>query len=159
MRAHRWVFSILCLSLAACDMLMARTGARDRMISQIDRNRQQWQSLAIQDYDFTFLLLCDCTFATLGYVRVEVRGGDVARVTDGGTTDLTSQPGMKWPTVDSLFARARAMMTDEDNIVQLNFDTAYFFPSYVEGRMGRTGEIVRFTAEEFARLTTGARHQ
>lgn len=145
--------------LSACDMLMARTGARDRMIGQIDRNREHWQSLAIKDYDFTFLLLCDCASATLGYVEVEVRGGNVVRVTDGGTEDMTSQPGMKWPTVDSLFARARFLMADEDNIVQMNFDTAYFFPNYVEARMGRTGEILRFTAENLAPVATGARHQ
>ena len=159
MRAHRWVFPILCLTLAGCDMLMARTGTRDRMIAQIDRNRQHWQSRGIADYDFTFLLLCDCAAATLGYVEVEVRGGNVFRVTDGGSTDMTGQPGMKWPTVDSLFVRARALMADEDNIVQMNFDTAYFFPSYVEARMGRTGEILRFTADGFSLVATGARHQ
>jgi len=65
-------------------------------------------------------------------VRVEVRADTVSRVTDAAGTDITAQSGMSWPSVDSLFARAHAVIANRQLTIQLQFDTQYHYPRLID---------------------------
>jgi hypothetical protein len=142
---------LLCAALAGCDFFAAPTSDfRERAAEELAVREVKWDSLAIHDYDFSYIKDCDCPTATPTAVRIEVRGDNVSRVTDDIGTEITAQTAMRWPTVDSLFARARAMISDQSVTITVVFDTTYHFPGIAQTFNERTGDLVRHTASALA---------
>lgn len=145
--------SVLPLALA-CAAFGPSDSFRERVAEQVRVNEARWKSLGFHDYDFTYGKLCDCLSSTLP-VRISVRADTVERVLDATGTgeDVTARTGMDWPTVDSLFARARAMLADHSVTIQLIFDPDYGYPTGTQSYRERTGDLVRHTAEFLAPVT------
>lgn len=145
---------VLCVTIGACDFFSEPTSDfRERARAQLDRREFLWDSLALHDYDFSYLKQCDCPSATESGVKVTVRADTVDAVADDIGTDITGQPGMRWPTVDSLFARARAILADESVTVQILFDSTYHYPIMVESFRQADGELIRHVSGGLVPLT------
>lgn len=134
---------------AACSPLGPNGDSNQQALVQVQRNQASWDSLALRYYDFRYAKLCACPSAT-GVVDVHVRNGAVVSVTDTTGLDVTEQPGMEWPTVDSLFARARAVLANPGLTTLLEFNVQYHYPAVVESFETSTGKLVRHTASDLA---------
>lgn len=144
----------LILLVAGCDFFSEpKSDFRERATEQLRLKELLWDSLAIHDYDFNYVKFCDCPSATPGAVRIEVRGDAVSRVTDDLGTEITSQTAKQWPTVDSLFARARAVLGDHSVTATIFFDTAYYFPMFIQSSRQSSGDLVRHTAGGLTPIT------
>ena len=143
----------LTVAVTACDFFQdPDSGFRERAARQLAQAERSWDSLAVHDYDFSYLKQCDCPSASTA-VRIEVRGDNVQRVTDEAGVDLTGQTSMQWPTVDSLFARARAILADESVTVQILFDSVYSFPVLVQSFREANGELIRHVSDGLVPIT------
>ena len=94
-------------------------------LAELAVHRERWQRLAIRDYDY------DVTYANEWFppksVRIEVRDGNVTRVTDRSTGEIILANG--WPTVDSLFARAERNLREPERVVELRYDPLQHYPT------------------------------
>ncbi len=137
---------LLVAAVAACSLLEEpKSDFRVRATEELHRHQAIWDSLAIQDYDFSYAKACDCLSAS-SPVQIEVRGDLVQRVTDDVGSDVTTRPGMRWPTVDSLFALTQAMIEQETGTIEILFDTTYHYPLLAQAFNSRTGNLLRYSA-------------
>lgn len=137
---------------SACTLLSGPDDDVDSFFIERLRQREaSWDSLGVHDYDFDYAKSCVCPSAT-GQVRIEVRGDAVTRVTDEAGKDLTAETAKQWPTVDSLFARARAALADERLTVEIQYDSAWFFPRSIQLFASSSGSLIRHTAGGLARV-------
>jgi hypothetical protein len=114
--------------LAACDW-PGIFGSDD--IDRLRKRRQQWDALAIRDYDFDYQRSCFCDPASIVPVRIEVRDDLVFRVLHRTTgEDLTALHYAGWPTIDSLFVRTERNARGDYNL-EIDYDPRFYFPSRV----------------------------
>lgn len=93
------------LILASCD---SSTGPEFGQLANLVKQESKWKSQDLHDYLFHY----HHEFAgTIQDARIYVSGDRVVEALDPTTgADLSLEPGFAWPTVDSLFARARAAL-------------------------------------------------
>ena len=116
---------LLAVVLAACGI---SDPAPTEALARLNLEREKWQRLSIRDYDF------DVTYTNEWFpaksVRIEVRGGSVAKVTEKSTGDALESSG--WPSVDSLFARAERNLREPERIVELRYDPIHHYPTLID---------------------------
>lgn len=116
------------MALAACDSSTAPpSGAR---LLELTRQESKWKSQDLHDYLFDY----QHQFAgTAQAARIYVSDDSVVGATNITTgSALSLDPSSAWPTVDSLFARARAALAAKDVNVSVNYDASLGYPTSID---------------------------
>ena len=118
--------ALACPALVSC----AITGISGRSGDDLElaRNRQRWASAAIRDYEFEFHRSCFCVPETTEPVRITVRNHLVSTVVRTRDGQLATTSGVRWPTVDSLFADVDALSASEPERLVVDYDPTYGYP-------------------------------
>ena len=120
------------LALGACSVIWL--DSRDRDLRDLDRHRDQWRAQQIHAYGFEYSRSCFCPTEITRRVRIDVRADTLFRVTDVQTgADVTHIQYARWPTIDSLFASARRIISDTDWKYQIDYDPTFRYVSRLSG--------------------------
>ena len=117
------ILLILVLSLSAC-------GAR----SELDRNREKWESSGVSHYRFELTISCFCPFMDIIPVVVEVKDGKILSMTGADGKPLTGEFRATFEqagTVEALFAIAGANLAEADK-VEITYDLQYGYPASIK---------------------------
>lgn len=116
------VLLVLALSLSAC-------GAK----SELDKNREKWESLGVKHYRFELTISCFCPFMDVIPVTVEVKDGKIVSITDVSGQPLREEFRETFgeaATVEGLFAIAEENLSNADQ-VEVTYDAKYGFPASI----------------------------
>ena len=105
------VLLILTLALSAC-------GAN----SELDQNREKWDSSGVSHYRFELTISCFCPFMDIIPVVVEVKDGKILSMTGADGKPLTGDFRATFEeagTVEALFAVAQANLAEADEVLLL----------------------------------------
>lgn len=121
------VLVVAALVVGACES-STRPGMVD--LAALAQREAQWQGQELHDYSFEY----HYEFAgAMEAVRITVRSDTVASVVDlqtDSTLSLDARYG--WPTVDSLFARARQALASTDVDVVVSYDSRLGYPTRID---------------------------
>ncbi len=123
--AMRVVASLLLIviTVAGCRDVPTSPGVQGDLAMQ----RLLWVSRAIDDYDYDLTFRNEWVPATTA--RVEVRGGEVVKLTLLSTGEVQTTPGHAcWRTVDEIFDLATVMRADTARVVQLGYHAKLAYP-------------------------------
>ena len=124
------IISMMIFILAAC----APSGAGG---SELERNRQTWESAGISHYRFELNLSCFCAFHDQMPLAVEVKNGEVVSITavDGNPVsadDPNYRHFINLGTIDRLFAELDDVIGSADaGEVTVTYDDTLGFPTEV----------------------------
>ena len=121
------ILLLLAFILAACSF-----GSR----SELDKNRQRWQSAGITHYRFTLFIGCFCPFSDQMPITVEVQNGEVISMkASDGTPIAATDPGYetfsRHATIDRIFSTLEAGLAGDADEVTVTYDPTYGFPSEI----------------------------
>ena len=121
--------------VASCDILSPKEiDFRQRAIEEVIRRQGLWEVMDLHSYDFDYQRDCaPCSAAALQPVQIHVRNDVITRIVDATGGDVTPQPDIPWPTVDSLYLWTRQLLDDRRFAVEIEFDTVQNFPKHVRG--------------------------
>jgi hypothetical protein len=121
--------------VSSCLLTSEPIDFRQRALDETNRREGLWEAEDVHDYDFDYVLSCECSSTATQPVTIEVRNDQVSRVlTASAGTEVDPAPGVSWPTVDSLFIWARETIANRDLAISVTFDTTYHFPARVAGQ-------------------------
>ena len=113
---------ILTLTLSAC-------GGK----SELNENRDKWDSAGVTHYRFELTISCFCPFMDVMPVVVEVKDGQIVSLTDVNGQPLREdfrETFEKAATVEGLFAVAEDSLSNADQ-VEVTYDARYGFPTSI----------------------------
>jgi hypothetical protein len=113
---------ILTLTLSAC-------GGK----SELNKNREQWDSLGVSHYRFELTISCFCPFMDVIPVTVEVKDGKIVSMTDVNGQPLRAEFRETFDeaaTVEELFAIAEENLSNADQ-VEVTYDAQYGVPTSI----------------------------
>lgn len=102
------------------------TSPRDQVARGLAQRETQWKAAAVHAYAFDY---DDSATVNKTPVRIEVQADTVARVVARETGAELSRAG--WPTIDTLFVRAHAVVGNGQYQVLISYDTQYGFPTRI----------------------------
>jgi hypothetical protein len=111
------------------------TGPERRMdqLRQLQQYQARWRSLGIHDYSFDYRMTC-CWFRT--HVRYVIRADTVESAVE--LDSLPSPNPLPQITIDTVFARARAIVIAPDYTLRIVYDTSRWYPA-VTGALSVVG--------------------
>ncbi len=113
---------------AACDSSTAPP-AGDRL-AELAQAESKWNGQGLDDYFFDYYSRLG---GTIEAARIYVNADSVAAAIDSATgKELSLGPDDAWPTVDSLFARARAALASKDADASVSYDAALGYPARID---------------------------
>ena len=137
--------SLVCvIALAACE---------NSVESQLEQ--QQWEALAIRDYQFEYLVSCFCGFNGPNPALITVRAGSVTKVEPvGGGTPVTGSLN-SWPTIDSLFVVISRAGATNPNVLDVEYDETYHYPRKIEidHREATADDEITYRVDKFIPLS------
>jgi hypothetical protein len=116
------IILILTLTLSAC-------GGK----SELDRNRDKWDSSGVTHYRFELSISCFCPFMDIVPVVVEVKDGAIVSMIGANGQPLSGDfrtTFEKAATVEGLFAIAEDSLSNADQ-VEITYDALYGFPASI----------------------------
>ena len=115
------------LIVTSCD---SSTGPAFGALAALVKQESKWKSQDLHDYLFHY----HHEFAgTVQDARIYVSDDRVVEALDPATgAELSLDPGFAWPTVDSLFARARAALVSRNVHASVTYDAALGYPMSIE---------------------------
>lgn len=123
MRCRPFTWSVLLVAVACSSPLSPREQG-DRDLAQ---HQAKWHAAGVHAYAFDYDVIA---MAQRPGVRIEVRGDTVARVVDRATG--AELPTAGWPTIDSVFAEARAALARTEYHARVMYDGTRGYPTRVE---------------------------
>jgi hypothetical protein len=116
------------MAVAACDSSTAPPS--EARFPELTRQESKWKSQGLHDYLFDY----QHQFAGAAQAaRIYVTGDSVVGATDITTgSALSLDQSSAWPTVDSLFARARAALASKDVKVSVTYDASLGYPTSID---------------------------
>jgi hypothetical protein len=128
MRIRTLAVVVAALIAVDCDSSTAPpSGALPVDLAQAE---SKWKSQEVHDYFFDFHHQFG---GAIEAARIYVSSDNVAAAVDSATgKDLPLDPGLAWPTVDSLFARARAALESKDVEVSVSYDATLGYPTHID---------------------------
>ena len=118
--------------LLACQKSATGPDRRIEQLHQLDQTQARWRSLGIHAYSFDYWMTC-CWFRT--HVRYVVRDDTVASAV---ALDSISPNPPAPITIDTVFARARAIVVAPDYTLRIVYDTSRWYPA-VTGALSVVG--------------------
>jgi hypothetical protein len=103
-------------------------GLRDSLHAEIRKHREMWRAGGVLDYHFLLRASCFCP-GQQGWLLLEVRDGQVARVWDRGGKPAPLTADNKY-TIDRLFDLLE-QNADQDDVVAVAFDDRWHYPAYI----------------------------
>lgn len=125
-RARSILSLIAGATIAAVGGCHSSTSPSDALARTLARREAQWHAAGVHDYSFDFDV---DAMVNSPPVRIDVRGDTVARVVVRATGAELSRAG--WPTVDSLFGRARALIGGAQYHPIVTFDATLGYPTLI----------------------------
>lgn len=123
MRLRPLLALAIAFALTACDILNPKIPDQHKiLLDEVNRREFLWKSAAIHHYDFDYQRSCFCGPTITQMVTIEVRDDVIQRVLDAQGAEVLPEQGVSWPTVDSLFVWAEAMVANREAIVEIEFD-------------------------------------
>lgn len=124
-----FVVAALAGLIAACS---SSTGPVD--LEQLDAAQARWAQRSFADYSYEARIICFCTPEVLNRVRVEVRGDQIATVTDVATDQPVPRAFWdSWRTIDDLFARIRLGPLSSNTVrIDAVYDADLGFPRDID---------------------------
>jgi hypothetical protein len=122
---RRLFYIITVLTLAACSL-----GNR----SEIEQNKEKWQSQGISHYRYHLFVGCFCVFSEDMPLIIEVQDGKAVSMEyqSGNEIDSSNREIFrKYETVDLIFAELEAALNGAADEVTVKYDPTYGFPSEV----------------------------
>jgi hypothetical protein len=113
--------------LAAAVGCHSSTSPSDALSRELARREAQWRAAGIHEYAFDYDV---AAMVNTPPVRIEVRADTVAHVVVRATGQEVPRQG--WPTVDSLFARARALVANDQYHPTIAYDAQRGFPTEID---------------------------
>ncbi|MEB4591692.1 DUF6174 domain-containing protein [Candidatus Thiothrix sp. Deng01] len=120
--------------------------------SQLDANRQKWESQPLADYSFTLQRSCFCRGDAIRPVNIEVADGKVASATFADTGEpLPEDLDYNKLTVNDLFDTIQQAITDGAARVDVSYDQQSGVPAsiYIDRSEQIADEEVGFTISNF----------
>ena len=104
--------------------------------SELDRNRQTWQTSGVTHYRFSLNIGCFCVFRDKMPITVEVQNGEIISMTypDGtlaAVTDPNYEIFSKHATIERLFTELEAGQSGDSDEVTVTYDSTRGFPSEI----------------------------
>ncbi|HET7552993.1 MAG TPA: DUF6174 domain-containing protein [Gemmatimonadaceae bacterium] len=117
------------LLAAACDSSTGPTTSVTELPG-LEQQESKWQSRGLHDYHFDY----HYQFAGVKQAaRIYITSDAVAAVMDLATDSaLSLDASAPWPTVDSLFTRARVALASEDVDVKITCDAMLGYPTRID---------------------------
>jgi hypothetical protein len=113
---------------ATCDSSTAPP-AGDRL-AELAQSESKWKGQGLHDYFFDYHSQFGGAIAA---ARIYVNADSVAAAMDSVTgKELSHDPGHAWPTVDSLFARARAALASTGVDASVSYDATLGYPTRID---------------------------
>jgi hypothetical protein len=105
-----------------------------------EANRALWVSQGIRHYRFDLKIGCNCPWAGMMPVKVEVRDGEIISMTASNGGDITPYQDTfrKHGTVESLFTTVSDAITQGVYKLEVSYDPAYGFPASIRIDRART---------------------
>ena len=123
-------FIVMALVLTACSV----AGAAGNQ-SEIDQNKEKWQTANISHYRYNLSITCFCVFSQDMPLIIEVQDGEVVSMEfqSGNEIDASSRELFdKYATIDRLFAELEADINGAaDKVTVAAYDPTYGFPTEV----------------------------
>jgi hypothetical protein len=121
-------------ALAGCDLLNPKIPDQHKiLLDEVNRREFLWKSAAIHHYDFDYQRSCFCGPTITQMVTIEVRDDVIQRVEDAQGAEILPEQGVSWPTVDSLFVWAEALLANRETVVEIEFDAVTNYPARIAG--------------------------
>jgi hypothetical protein len=113
---------------AACDSSTAPGSVAD--LADLEQAESKWESQGLHDYFFDYHYQFG---GAIEAAQIYISGDSVAAALDSASgKELQLDAGFAWPTVDSLFARARAALTSKDVNVSVAYDATLGYPTSID---------------------------
>jgi hypothetical protein len=110
-------------ALAGCDILNPKFPDAHKILrDEVNRRQLSWKFQAIHHYDYDYQRACLCGSTITQPVTIEVRDDVIQRVENAQGAEILPEQGVSWPTVDSLFVWAEAMLANREAVVEIEFD-------------------------------------
>jgi hypothetical protein len=122
----KFILLLLVIVLAVCSF-----GAQ----SELERNRQTWQSAGLTHYRFALNIGCFCVFRNKMPITIEVKNNEVASMTyPDGTLVAKSDPNYetfsRYATIDRVFAELETGLAEAEKTT-VAYDLTYGFPNEI----------------------------
>lgn len=119
---------VAAVTAAACDSSTSPP-AGDRL-AELAQAEAKWNGRGLHDYLFDYQSRLG---GAIEAARIYVNADSVAAATDSETGKaLSLDPGYPWPTVDSLFARARAALASRGVDASVSYDATLGYPTRID---------------------------
>lgn len=98
----------------------------------LEEKRGLWESLAIDDYRYTFRRSCFCIPDAVRPVIVQVIDGETESIVDADTMEPVDNTFFDdWRTIDLIFDRLQSTLESATGTVQVTYDPDFGFPATV----------------------------
>lgn len=129
------------VALAGCDFINPKpTDFHKVLLDEVNRRELLWKSAAIHHYDFTYQRSCFCGAQITQEVTIQVRNDVILHVLDAQGAEVLPEQGVSWPTVDSLFLWAEALLANRETVVEIDFDGVANYPARIFGDIPRLAD-------------------
>jgi hypothetical protein len=122
------LFIVMTLALAACTAVGSAMGSQ----SEIEQNKEKWESANISHYRYSLHISCFCVFVENMPLVIEVQDGEVVSMEyqNGNAIDPSLRELFdKYATIDRLFAELEAGLNGAADKVTVEYDPTYGFPT------------------------------
>ena len=119
---------VMTLALAACTAIGSAMGSQ----SEIEQNKEKWESANISHYRYQLHISCFCVFVENMPLVIEVQDGKVVSMEyqNGNEIDPSIHELFdKYATIDRLFAELEAGLNGAADKVAVEYDATYGFPT------------------------------
>lgn len=99
-------------------------------LSALESQRARWEESAVLDYRFEYRERCVCGQSAMLRATIEVRGGQVAAVSNTGAPAGTESIAA-FPTIDDLFERIEEAIRDEAAALSVSYDPMLGYPTEI----------------------------
>lgn len=99
-------------------------------LSALENQRARWEDSGVVDYRFDYRERCVCGQSAMRRATIEVRGGQVASVSDTGAPPGT-EAITAFPTIDDLFDRIEEAIRDEAAALSVSYDPDLGYPTEI----------------------------
>jgi hypothetical protein len=128
-------------ALAGCEFINPKfPDAHKIVLDEVNRRQLLWKSAAIHHYDFTYQRSCFCGASITQEVTIQVRDDAILHVLDAQGAEVLPEQGVSWPTVDSLFVWAKALLANRETVVEIDFDAVANYPARIFGDVPRLAD-------------------
>ena len=129
----RRIFAGLLIQLAVLAGCSPQPAGETGSTGDLSVNRRSWNTAAIASYRYDFQQQCFCVQEQVQPVTIEVRHGEIARVTHRDTGERLAAPGnVRWPTMDELFRIIEAAQQQGREPLRVEYDAQLGYPTRIE---------------------------